>query len=132
LKYIDWQFVPQEILFEDKSIRDAFRGSTRVVRGHWWRTLLVAGFFDLLSVAIGPVLGFFLIFNNFSLTWVNVLSAVVFALFVPYVAIGRTLLYLDLCVRKEGIEVAPRWRRLLGWLRSRRRGLRPRPGEAAT
>ena len=133
-KYIDWQFVQQEILFEDKSIRDAFRGSTRVVRGHWWRTLLVAGFFALISVAIGPVLGFFLIFSNFSLIWVNIISSVVFALLVPYVALGRTLLYLDLCARKEGPEVAPRWRRLVGWLRRRRsrRRVSPRPGEAPT
>ena len=56
-KYIDWQFVQQEILFKDKSIRDAFRGSTKVVRGHWWRTLRIAGFFWLLSVVAGPCSG---------------------------------------------------------------------------
>jgi hypothetical protein len=130
-KYVEWQFVPQEILFEDRSIRDAFRGSTRVVRGHWWRTLLVAGFFELISVGIGPVLGFFLIFGNFSLTWVNVIGALVFALLVPYVAIGRTLLYLDLIARSEGAPAgAPRrWRR---WLDRRRGGVSPRTGEAAT
>jgi hypothetical protein len=114
LKYVDWQFAPQEVLFENRRVRDAFRGSTRVVRGHWWRTLLIAGFFELISVAIGPVLGFFLIFANFSLTWVNVVGSLVFALLVPYVAIGRTLLYLDLRVRHEGAdEMAPRWRRWL-------------------
>ena len=42
-KYIDWQFVQQEILFKDKSIRDAFRGSTRTRPGHWWRTLADRG-----------------------------------------------------------------------------------------
>ena len=130
-KFIDWQFVQQEILFEDRSIRDAFRGSTRVVRGHWLRTLLVAGFFELLSFSIGPVLGFFLIFANFSLTWVNVIGALVFALLVPYVAIGRTLLYLDLTTRTEsaGEGVRRRWRR---WRDHRREGVSPRTGQAAT
>lgn len=130
-KYIDWQFNQQEILFEDRAIRDAFRGSTRVVRDHWWRTLLIAGFFELISVAVGPVLGFFLIFNNFSLTWVNIISSVVFALLVPYVAIGRTLLYLDLRVRHETATAAPRWRRVVRRIRSRRR-VSARPGEAPT
>jgi hypothetical protein len=121
-KYMDWQFLQQEILFEDRSIREAFRGSTGVVRGHWWRTFLIAGFFELISVAIGPVLGFFLIFANFSLFWVNVIGSLVFAVLVPYVAVGRTLLYLDLQVRNESAAPAPRWRRLLRRLRQRRRG----------
>ena len=101
-KYVDWQFVQQEILFKDKSIRDAFRGSTKVVRGHWWRTLRIAGFFWLLSVVAGPVLGFALIFANLSLIWINIIGSLVFALLVPYVAIGRTLLYFDLQAREEG------------------------------
>jgi hypothetical protein len=40
LKFIDWQFAQQEILFEDRSILDALRGSTRVVRQHSWRNAL--------------------------------------------------------------------------------------------
>ncbi len=130
-KFVDWQFVQQEILFEDRSIRDAFRGSTRVVRGHWVRTGLIAGFFDLIAVAVGPVLGFALIFNNFSLTWVNLASSLVFALLLPYVSIGRTLLYLDLIARTESERPGARrwWQR---WLAPRRRGVTPRAGEAAT
>jgi hypothetical protein len=133
-KYIDWQFIQQEILFEDRRIRDAFRGSSRTVRNHWLRTLGVAGFLELISVAIGPVLGFFLIFANFSLTWVNLIGSLVYALLVPYVAIGRTLLYLDLQARKEVAERAPRWRRLLSSFRRwrRRRSVRRQPGEAPT
>ncbi len=118
-KYIGWQFVQQEILFEDKSIREAFRGSSQVVRGHWWRTLRIAGFFWLLSVVVGPVLGFALIFANLSLTWINVIGSLVFALLVPYVAIGRTLLYFDLQARQEEAAREPK--------RRRRRWSRPRP-----
>ena len=85
-KYVEWQFVQQEILFEDRSLREAFRGSSRLVRGRWWHTVRVAGFLWLLSVIAGPVLGFALIFANFSLFWINVFGSVVFALLVPYVA----------------------------------------------
>lgn len=113
-KYVDWQFVQQEILFEDRSIRDAFRGSTRLVRGRWWRTVRVAGFLWLLSVAAGPVLGFALIFANFSLTAINFVGSVVFALLIPYVALGRTLLYFDLGARRAAEPVIEggrrRWR----------------------
>jgi len=121
-KYIDWQFVQQQILFEDRPVREAFRGSTRVVRGHWWRTLRIAGFFWLISVATGPLLGFALIFTTLSLTWINILGSLVFALLVPYVAIGRTLLYFDLLARAGEAAPAPKWRR---WRRARPS---PQPG----
>ena len=92
------------------------------MRGHWWRTLRIAGFFWLLSVAAGPVLGFALIFANLSLTWINIIGSLVFALLVPYVAIGRTLLYFDLQAREEGAQELGRRRR---WSRARPS---PQPG----
>ena len=77
-KYVEWQFVQQEVVFEDKRMRDAFRGSSRLVRGHWWYTVRVAGFLWLLSVAAGPVLGFALIFADLSLTAINLLGSLVY------------------------------------------------------
>ncbi len=121
-KYIEWQFVQQEILFKDKSIREAFRGSSQTVRGHWWRTLRTAGFFWVLSVAAGPLLGFALIFTTLSLTWINIFGSLVFALLIPYVAIGRTLLYFDLEAREEE-ATEPKRRRW--WSRARPS---PQPG----
>lgn len=111
-KIVCWQFVQQEILVEDKGIRDAFRGSSSRVRGRWWHTVRTLGFFWLLSIAAGPVLGFTLIFTNLSLLWINVIGSVVFALLVPYVALGRTLLYFDLGVRAEEEPARP-WRERL-------------------
>jgi hypothetical protein len=120
-KYVAWQFVQQEVLFTDKSIREAFHGSSALVRGRWWHTVRVAGFLWLLSVVVGPVLGFALIFTNFSLLAINLLGSLIFALFVPYVALGRTLLYFDLQARAETEPVEPR--RLRKALRRRlRRG----------
>ncbi len=111
-KFVCWQFVQQEILIGDKGIRDAFRASSDRVRGRWWHTVRALGFFWLLSIAAGPVLGFTLIFTNISLLWINVIGSVVFALLVPYVALGRTLLYFDLGVRAEE-EPAKPWRERL-------------------
>jgi hypothetical protein len=120
-KYVQWQFVQQEILYQDRPIREAFRGSSRVVSGHWWRTVRTAGFLWLISVVTGPMLGFALIFTPLSLTWANVVGTVVFALLIPYVATGRTLLYLDLAVRQQEAATEPK-RRRRWWSR-----LRPSP-----
>ncbi|HEX5982610.1 MAG TPA: hypothetical protein VFY69_00230 [Solirubrobacterales bacterium] len=119
-KYVSWLFVQQEVLFTDKSIREAFRGSAELVRGRWWHTVRVAGVLWLLSVAAGPLLGFALIFTSFPLFWINVLGSVVFALFIPYVAIGQTLLYFDLQARAQEEPV-----------RRRRRFWRPAPAPSS-
>jgi hypothetical protein len=105
-KYIEWQFVQQQVLFENKGIRDAFRGSTRLVRGHWFYTLRVAGFLWLLSIVAGPALGLALIFTDVPLWTINLLGSIVFALLIPYVAIARTLLYFDLRAHGELAEAA--------------------------
>jgi hypothetical protein len=110
-KYISWQFIQQEIMFKNLSIREAFHGSSHLVRGRWWRTLRVAAVLALISIITGPVLGFFLIFLNFSPITVNLIGSVVFALLIPYVAIGRTLLYFDLETSEEAEEAAGLTRR---------------------
>jgi hypothetical protein len=107
-KYFGWQFVQQQILFEDKPLRAAFRDSSELVRGHWWRTVRVAGFFWLVSIVAGPVVGFALIFLNFSLLWINLIGSLVFALIIPYVTLGHTLLYFDLQERAATEPVKPR------------------------
>jgi hypothetical protein len=99
--YVAWQFVQQEILFEDRSLRESLRGSRERVRGHWLRTVVVTAILALIGVVIGPVLGFFLIFLNLSAVLVNLIGSIVYALVLPYVALGRTLLYLDLCAREQ-------------------------------
>jgi hypothetical protein len=108
-KYVGWLFLQQQILFEDKPLREAFRGSSDLVRGRWWYTLRIAAVFWLIGVVTGPALGFALIFADLSLILINAIGALVFALLVPYIAIGRTLLYFDLQVEAERAP-AKRWR----------------------
>lgn len=111
-KYVAWNFVKQEVLFTDKGIRDAFHGSSDLVRGRWWHTVRVAGFLWLLSIVVGPVASFALIFTSLPFFWINLLGALIFSLLIPYVAIGETLLYFDLQARAETEPVKPRrsWR----------------------
>jgi hypothetical protein len=116
-KYVGWLFIQQQILFEDKPLREAFRGSSELVRGRWWYTLRVVAVFWLIGVVTGPTLGFALIFTDISLYLINAIGALVFALLVPYIAIGRTLLYFDLQVLGEQ-EPARRWRDRLPWRRA--------------
>ncbi len=116
-KYVGWLFIQQQILFEDKHVREAFRGSSQVVRGRWWYTLRVAVFFWLINTITGPILGFTLIFTYLPLLLINAIGSIVFALLIPYVAIGQTLLYYDL--EELGEKAPARWRRRLPRLRRR-------------
>ena len=95
-KYVQWQFVQQEVVYDDRSITEAFRASAARVRGHWWYTARVVVFLWLLGIVAGPILGFALIFANFSLVGIDLLGSIVFVLLLPYFALARTLLYLDL------------------------------------
>jgi hypothetical protein len=130
-KYVQWQFVQQEIMFKDKGMRDAFHGSTDHVRGNWWKTVRVAVVLWLISVVTGPALSFALIFTPLPLFWANILGSLVFALLVPYVAIGRTLLYWDLSARHEVATTEETAEKRHWWSRRRRPSPQPAGPEPA-
>jgi hypothetical protein len=106
-KFVAWSFVKQEILFHDRNIRDALHGSANLVRGRWWHTVRFTLFLFLLTAVSGPILTFALIFTNLPLVWVDLLGSLIFALLIPYVALGETLLYLDLQARAEAEPAKP-------------------------
>ena len=106
-KFIDWQFVQQEVLFEDRSIRDAMRcehaASCAATGG---TPASIAGIFWLISQIPGPVIGFALLFTTIPVVDVNLVGSVMFALLIPFIEIARTLLYFDLGVRDEEAPAA--------------------------
>jgi hypothetical protein len=65
-----------------------------------------------------------LIFGDLSLNLIDALGSVIFALLLPYVATGRTLLYFDLAARRPEAVRKPTWRHRL------RTRLRPVAGTA--
>jgi hypothetical protein len=105
---ISWNFVQQEVLFTDKSIWEAFRGSNELVRGHWWRAVRTVVPLLLLLTIAGPTLGLLLIFTSLPLVLVNLIGSLVYALTIPLVISGTTLLYFDLQARQrvEGPELS--------------------------
>ena len=111
-KLVGWAFVQQEVLFTDKSLRESFRGSSDLVRGRWWHAVRPIVFFSVLTAVAGPVLTFALIFTPLPLVLINLLGSLIFALLIPYVALGKTLLYFDLQARGEAEPAKPRrsWR----------------------
>ncbi len=100
-KLVGWSFVGQEVLFTDKSLREAFRGSSQLVRGRWWHAVRVVVFLVALLFVAGPVLTLGLIFTPLPFLAINLLGALIFSLLIPYAAIGQTLLYFDLQARAE-------------------------------
>jgi hypothetical protein len=111
-KLVGWAFVQEEVIFTDKSIRESFRASSELVRGRWLRTARVILIFYVIGIATGPILTFALIFTALPLFWINVIGSLVFALLIPFTALGGTFLYFDLSVREEKEPVRPRrsWR----------------------
>jgi hypothetical protein len=111
-KYVAWSFVKQQIVFEDRKVIDAFHASADLVRGRWFHTVRTAAFLFLISVVVGPVLTFALIFTALPLIWINFFGSLIFALLIPYVALGETLLYFDLKARAvvEPVKPARSWK----------------------
>jgi hypothetical protein len=107
-KLVDWSFVQQEVLFTDKGFRESFRASSELVRGRWFRTARVVVIFYVINIAAGPILTFALIFTALPLIWINMIGSLVFALLIPFVALGETFLFLDLSVREEEEGVTPK------------------------
>jgi hypothetical protein len=127
-KLVGWSFVQEEVLFTDKSFRESFRASSELVRGRWFRTARVVLVFYVIGIATGPLLTFALIFTTLPLIWINLIGSFVFALLIPFTALGETFLYFDLGVREEEEPVKPRRRvRAVGRSLSRTAGRFVRP-----
>lgn len=101
---VSWTFVQQEVIFTDRSIRESFRHSTNLVRGHWWRTVRTMVPLLLLLTVSGPLLGLVLIFTSLPLLLVNLIGSVVYAITIPFTTAGTTLLYFDLQARHRAGE----------------------------
>jgi hypothetical protein len=107
-KLVGWAFVQEEVLFTDRGFRESFRASSDLVRGRWFRSARVIVIFYVIGIATGPILTFALIFTALPLIWINVIGSLVFALLIPFTALGGTFLYFDLSVREEEEGVTPK------------------------
>jgi Vacuolar protein sorting-associated protein 62 len=96
-----WSLFAQCIVIEGLGWRAALRRSARLVRHRWlrvaWVTLVVVG----VALMLGPAIGVALILvSPLGLGAVNLVSALVSVLAVPYAAIATCYLYYDLRTRE--------------------------------
>ncbi|HXV34218.1 MAG TPA: hypothetical protein VD769_09425 [Gaiellaceae bacterium] len=106
-KAVDWAFVQQAAGFEGRRGRAAFSGSTRLVRGHWWRAAVICFVLLLLLALTGPFVGVLVILvTDTPLATINLFAALLFAVVLPFVSTALTLLYLDLAARRDREEPA--------------------------
>ena len=107
---IRWSLIAQVVALEHHAVRGALRRSGRIVHGHWLRAgsliLVVAG----TGLLLGPVVGtLLLLLTSASFDFVNLVSALIYVVALPFVAAVTTYLYFDLVVRERlAPEQAPR------------------------
>ena len=131
---VRWGFVAEVFLIERTGIKDAFKRSSELVRGTWWRVFGILALILMLSAAIHYILelslGLILIltklagatnledlfqwsvmetdFDSSNLLFYAIMTCtdlVLRTLTAPIWVIGVTLLYFDLRIRKEGLDI---------------------------
>ncbi len=99
---VRWCLIVPAVELEDRSSLGAVRRSHRLVRGDWLKvgTLVIAS--AGLALVIGPFIGAVLIIlTDAPFALLNLVSAVVYAAAVPFVALLTTYVYFDVRVREE-------------------------------
>jgi hypothetical protein len=100
--FVRWSVTAQAVMLEGRGARDALRRSAHLVRGNWFRVAALTLFVTVLAYLLGPLAGALLLFvTSASFDFVNMFSALVDTLTLPYVAIASTYLYYDLELRQE-------------------------------
>jgi hypothetical protein len=99
---VRWMLLAQVVVLEDCSALGGLRRSTSLVRRRWLRVASLVGFGALLALVSGPLLGAILILlTDAPLPLLNVVSGLVYALAMPFVALTTTYVYFDARVREE-------------------------------
>jgi VPS62-like protein len=94
---VRWSLAAQVVILENVRAPAAIFRSGRLVAGHWWRTASLLLFVTGLALLAGPVVGTLLLFvTSASVDLINLISGVVYAVLLPFVAIATTYLYFDL------------------------------------
>lgn len=97
-------FYPQGIMLEGLGPISAFRRSSNLVHGNWWRVFGI-GLSFVLPVAVALLIVVAVLGQPTGAVTDTIVYALVSAVALPWVMIGSTLLYLDLRVRKEALSL---------------------------
>ena len=94
---VRWLFLEHAILLDGKSPAEARHYSERLVAGHWWRTMGVTVAVVVTALLLGPLVGIaVLLFTSAAVTFINLISSIIYIALIPFAAIALTMLYLDL------------------------------------
>ncbi len=94
---VRWHFFVQALVLDrEASPIEAFRRSTRVVRGRWLHTFFSLVVYDLLAVIPGILVGFGLLtIGRTAVGFANGISSLFYAILIPITVIAVSLIYLD-------------------------------------
>jgi glycerophosphoryl diester phosphodiesterase family protein len=112
---VGWAAVLPVIFVENRGLGDAMRRSWQLVQGRWWRTFFLLFLVFLLNYVVSIALQAFLYLGQLLLSIVmspfmslavyEAGSIVVSGLLIPILQIALVLIYFDLRVRKEGLDL---------------------------
>ena len=98
---IRWSLLPPVLAVEGDVDRPLHR-SAQLVRRYWWRTASITVFVTGLGLLLGPLVGTAMLFlTSASFDFVNLISALVYVVTLPFVELTTTYLYWDLRVRHK-------------------------------
>lgn len=112
--YVRFAFAPQAIVIEGCGPIEGLQRSWHLVKGAWWRSCGILALLYLLQFFLvsGPASmsqfgTFILAINNPQLAGLisELISTTLYIIFTPVSMAGMTLLYFDLRVRKEGLDL---------------------------
>jgi hypothetical protein len=99
---IRWALIAPAVELEDLGAAGALNRSGRLVRQEWLKVAFLIVVAGALALGAGPVVGALLILlTDISLSLLNVVAGVVYAVTIPFVALTTAYVYFDTRVRAE-------------------------------
>ena len=99
---LGWAFTSQEVCVDGYSAFDVLRKSTSLVKGNWWRSVILLVILYVIAIATGPIIGFVLLFTtSLDPQVLDLIGSAIYVLLLPFVAIAATLLFFDLQERRK-------------------------------
>ena len=113
--WVGWVAVMPVMFVENTGLIGAMRRSWRLIQGHWWRTFLILLLMVILTWVVSAALGAFLYLGQILLQIVlspflsfaisEAVSVVISSLVDPVLMIALVLIYFDLRVRSEALDL---------------------------
>jgi membrane-anchored glycerophosphoryl diester phosphodiesterase (GDPDase) len=113
--WVMWVAVLPVMFIENTGLVAAISRSWRLVEGRWWRTFLILFLVFILVYVVQTALGAFIagaqliveiVLSSVASTWIFASASIVVASLVnPILQIAVVLIYFDLRVRKEGLDL---------------------------